>query len=328
MSARPQQASQAHASAKSATERALVILNPYAGRGRGGRIRTTLQEALTAAGIAHDYVETKAQGQGIELALQALDRGYDTVIAVGGDGTLNEIINGLARGSATAQPTCKLGIISVGSGNDFAHTLGIAQEPLQAVQTIARGNIRPCDLGHAVIHMTGGTVERFFNNNFGIGLDPQVTLESFKIKRLRGIAMYGVAALRALWRYEAQPMHLQWENAAGERGEWDAPLLLATIGNTPRSGGGFHLTPDAKIDDGVLDLVMAKTMSRWQVLQLLPKAIPGNHLGDPAVTAVQVRSVNISAAQPFPLEMDGEVITQVAETIEITVQPSRLAVIA
>jgi len=312
--------------------RTIVILNPYSGRGHGGRIKAVVQDALKTAGIDYDYVETKAQGQGIELARQAVEDGYDTLIAVGGDGTVNEVVNGLARGTAQGETTqrersVKLAIVSVGSGNDFAHTLGIAQEPAKAVKAIARGTSRACDLGHVVIHTAGTTIERYFNNNFGIGLDPEVTLESFKIKRLNGIALYGVAALRALWKYKAPPMHLRWETATGEMGEWHAPLLLASIGNTPRSGGGFHLNPHAVVDDGLLDLVMAETMPRWQVLQLLPKAIPGKHLGDPAITSVQVRSVHITAEQPFPLEMDGEVITQAAEEIQLTVQPSRLEVI-
>lgn len=307
--------------------RTLVILNPYSGRGQGGRMKITVQNALTSAGIVYDYIETEAQGQGIALAKQAVDEGYATLIAVGGDGTVNEVINGLARGAAAGGTAGKLAIVSVGSGNDFAHTLGIAQDPIQAVEAIARGASRPCDLGHVLIHTAGTTIERYFSNNFGIGLDPEVTLESFKLKRLSGIALYGVAALRALWKYEAPPMHLCWETASGESGEWHAPLLLASIGNTPRSGGGFHLNPHAVVDDGLLDLVMADAMPRWQVLQLLPKAIPGKHLGDPAITSVQIRSVHITAERPFPLEMDGEVVTQAAEEIQITVQPARLEVI-
>ncbi|HRW09532.1 MAG TPA: diacylglycerol kinase family lipid kinase [Caldilineaceae bacterium] len=309
------------------TERILVILNPYSGRGRGARIKSTVQTTLSAAGLTHDYIETKAQGQGVELAQQAVEDGYSILVAVGGDGTVNEVVNGLMRGLPAVSSSPKLGIVSVGSGNDFANTMGIAQDAVQAVQAIRHGVTRPCDLGHVVIHTAGERIERYFSNNFGIGLDPQVTLESFKIKRLSGLAMYGLAALRAIWNYEAPTMRLRWENGSGESGEWHEPLLLASIGNTPRSGGGFHLTPRACVDDGLLDLVMAANMPRWQVLRLLPKAIPGRHLGDPAVTAVQARTVQISADQPFPLEMDGEVITQAAETVEITVQPGKLVVI-
>ncbi len=311
--------------------RTIVILNPSSGRGRAARLKATFQNALSAAGIRFDYVETAAQGQGIELARQAAMDGYGTIVAVGGDGTVNEVVNGLMQATQAGKSESRLAIISVGSGNDFAHTVGIAQDPTLAAETIARQKSRQCDVGHVRIHTASGdstgTIERYFNNNFGIGLDPQVTLESFKIKRLSGIALYGLAALRALWKYQPPALQLQWETGDGEIQERQTPILLASVGNTPRSGGGFHLAPNARIDDGLLDLVMADAMPRWQVLQLLPKAIPGKHLDDPAVKVVLIRSLRISAGSPFPLEMDGEVITQSAIAVELTVQPGRLQVI-
>jgi len=313
-----------------AQDRTMVILNPSSGRGRTARLKAELQQALTAAGITFDYVETTAEGQGIMLARQAAVDGYGTVVAVGGDGTINEVVNGLMQAAGTAQLASKLAILSVGSGNDFAHTVGISQDSTLAAQAIARQQSRPCDVGRVVIQTNDEQtplITRYFNNNFGIGLDPQVTLESFKIKWLSGIALYGLAALRALWRYQPPDVSLRWETGEGQQQERQQPLLLASVGNTPRSGGGFHLTPNARIDDGLLDLVMADAMPRRQVLQLLPKAIPGKHLDDPAVTLVLIRRLEISAQRPFPLEMDGEVITQRALTVELTVEPARLQVI-
>ena len=316
---------------QSVQNRTMVILNPASGRGRAARAKAALQNALSAAGLTFDYVETTAQGQGIELAHQAAADGYGTIVAVGGDGTVNEVVNGLMLASKPDQPASKLAIISVGSGNDFAHSVGIDQDPVPAAQAIARQQSRPCDVGHVFIQTTiggtTGTIERYFTNNFGIGLDPQVTLESFKIKRLSGIALYGLAALRALWKYQPPALQLRWETEQGETQERRSALLLASVGNTSRSGGGFHLAPNARIDDGLLDLVMADAMSRWQVLGLLPKAIPGKHIGDPAVTVVLIRRLQISAEEPFPLEMDGEVITQSALNIELTVRPGYLQVI-
>lgn len=331
MSHRARPNSTASNSGQVTPNRTIVILNPSSGRGRAARIKGTLQNALTAAGVTFDYVETTAQGQGIELARQAAADGYGTVVAVGGDGTVNEVVNGLLQGPQRDQPESKLAIISVGSGNDFAHTIGINQDPVVAAQVIARQKSRHCDLGHVRIHTTpdgsSGTIERYFNNNFGIGLDPQVTLESFKINRLSGIALYGLAALRALWKYQPPPLQLQWETETGAQQERQSPLLLATVGNTARSGGGFHLAPNARVDDGLLDLVIADAMPRHKVLWLLPKAIPGKHLADPAVTAVLIRKLRIRAERAFPLEMDGEVITQSAFDVELTVKPGRLQII-
>ncbi len=311
--------------------RIMVILNPASGRGRAAGAKAALQGALSAATLTFDYVETTAPGQGIELARQAAADGYGTIVAVGGDGTVNEVVNGLMLASQPEQPTSKLAIVSVGSGNDFAHTVGISQDPLLAAQAIARQQSRPCDVGHVSIQTTvsgtTGTIDRYFMNNFGIGLDPQVTLESFKIKRLSGIALYGLAALRALWKYQPPALRLCWETGQGEIQERSKALLLASVGNTSRSGGGFHLAPNARIDDGLLDLVMADAMPRRQVLRLLPKAIPGKHIGDPAVTVVLIRRLQISAEESFPLEMDGEVVTQSALSVALTVRPGYLQVI-
>ncbi|MEZ4675459.1 MAG: acylglycerol kinase family protein [Caldilineaceae bacterium] len=139
-------------------ERTLVILNPHSGRDRAGRQKTKLLRALSDAGLIYDLVETIAPGQGIELARQAVADGYTTVVAAGGDGTINEVVNGLVRGSAGDQSVGKLAILSVGSGNDFARTLGISQDPRAAAQAIAKGTARTCDLGHVVIQ-AGGTTD-------------------------------------------------------------------------------------------------------------------------------------------------------------------------
>lgn len=308
-------------------DRTMVILNPYSGRGRGGRMKAQLLAALADAGIAHDLAETTRQGEAIDLAQKAHDDSYQTIVAVGGDGTVSEVVNGLAQATATGQPVGKVAIISIGSGNDFAHAWSISQNPAKAAQAIARGITHSCDLGHVVIQAAGKTIERYFNNNFGTGLDAQVTLESIKIKRLQGVTLYVTAALRALWKLKTPVVDLRWEAADGETHERQAAISLVSVGNTPRSGGGFHLTPSAQMDDGLLDLGIADALSRWQLLQLLPKALQGAHVGHPAFTLVQFRNLCLTSNDPLPVEMDGEVITEHAERVDMTVQPARLQLI-
>ncbi len=305
----------------------LVILNPTAGRGRGGRIKAKLHNALAAAGIAHDMAETSRRGDAIDLAHKAREDGYQTVVAVGGDGTISEVVNGLAQATPAGEPVGKVAVVSVGSGNDFAHTWQIASDPAEAVKAIARAQVHTCDLGHVRIQAGGETIERYFNNNFGTGLDAQVTLASEKIKWLQGALLYGTAALQALWRLETPSVDLRWAGAEGQQHEWSAPISLVSVGNTPRSGGGFQLTPGARTDDGLLDLGIAAALSRWELLQLLPKALQGNHVAHPAFTLTQFRQLHLTTAHPLAVEMDGEVITEVAEQIEITVQPARLQLV-
>jgi YegS/Rv2252/BmrU family lipid kinase len=316
-------ASGAHAD----TQPTIVILNPSSGRGRGDRIKVQLQTALTKAGIVYDLVETTRHGEAIDLAQKAYTDGYGTFVAVGGDGTVSEVVNGLVQAAPAEKPVGKVAIISVGSGNDFAHAWHISSNLEEAAKAIAKGTTQACDLGKVTIQAKGKTIERHFNNNFGTGLDAQVTLESLQIKRLQGAMLYGTAALRALWKLKTPVVDLRWEAADGESHERHGPISLVSVGNTPRSGGGFQLTPGAQMDDGLLDLGIADALSRWQLLQLLPKALQGNHVDHPGFTLLQFRKLRLTTNDPLPVEMDGEVITEHAEQIDMHVQPARLQMI-
>ncbi|MCB0064830.1 MAG: diacylglycerol kinase family lipid kinase [Caldilineaceae bacterium] len=307
-----------------APQATMVIVNPYSGRGRGGRLKEKLEAALSARQIPHALKETSKPGEAIDLAQEATAAGYENIIGVGGDGTISEIVNGLAQAAPTEQPVGKLAIVSMGSGNDFASSLKLSQDPLQAVEAVAQGRVRPCDLGYVTIQAGGRKIDRYFANNFGTGLDAQVTLESIHLKWLQGAMLYGVAALRALLKLKTPAVDLSWEDANGQTHTRNAPISLVSVGNTYRSGGGFQLTPGAQIDDGLLDLGVADALSRWQLLQLLPKALQGNHVHHPAFTLVQFRQMQLKTSEPLPVEMDGEVITEQAEEITMTVQPGRL----
>lgn len=310
--------------AAASLEPAIVILNPASGQGRGRRQKDKLVAALNAAGFAHDLVETTRAGEGIELAQKAYEDGYQTFVAVGGDGTVSEVVNGLAQITPDDRPAGKVAVLSVGSGNDFANAWNISQNPVVAAQSIVRGITHSCDLGHVRIKAGGKTIERYFNNNFGTGLDSQVTLQSQKLKRLQGVLLYGTAAVLALWKLKTPMVNLRWQDADGDQQTRTVPISLVSVGNTPRSGGGFQLTPGAQMDDGLLDLGIAEALSRWQLLQLLPKALNGAHIGHPAFTLARFSNMQMTTEEPMAVEMDGEVVTEDAEEIEISVRPGRL----
>lgn len=305
-----------------------VILNPYAGRGRGAQALPRVYAALTQAGIDFELVETRGVGHAIELARQARLDGFATVVAAGGDGTVSEVVNGLVAATTAAQPVGKLGLLPMGTANDFADMLGCSRDLRDAVQTLRAGRVRTIDLGRTQVQSEATTVQRYFNNNIGVGFEAWVTLESYKVKWLTGALLYGVAALRALRICPTPQVEATWVATNGEVHSRSGRTLMISVGNNSRTGGGFFLTPNAKMDDGLLDVSIAAAVSRWRILQLLPQALQGKHVSHPAVTMLRCHQLTLDVAEPLPVHVDGEVVTSNARRIEVDIEPGRLWVIA
>lgn len=308
-------------------EQTKVILNPYSGRGTGGRSKARLAAALTQAGVRFDLAETVGVGHAIELARQARLDGYATVVAVGGDGTISEVVNGLAQATPAGQTVGRLGILPLGTGNDFADIVGCSRDLATAARAIAAGQTRTVDLGHTLVESGDQQIERYFDNNMGVGFEAWVTLESYKVKRLSGALLYVVAALRALRSCPAPHVTATWHLADGTQQEYADNALMISVGNSNRTGGGFYLTPDARLDDGLLDVGVAAAVSRWRILRLLPKALKGAHTTDPAITMLRCRRIQLACRAELPVQVDGEVIVRNADRVEINIQPGRLEVI-
>ena len=184
---------------------AIVILNPYAGRWKGRESKEDLVKALNAAGVPYEMIETNYPGHGIELARLAVNNGDSPIIAAGGDGSINEVVNGMlqaADGEFDHLPP--LGVIPLGSANDFTDNLGIPRDILGAAKVIAGGNQRRIDICQVN--------DRYFDNNAAIGLEPFVTLIQEKIKRLRGTTRYLLATLKGIYRNPQWTMHLEWDS--------------------------------------------------------------------------------------------------------------------
>jgi len=309
----------------------LVILNPHAGRGLAGQLANQIHTALKAVNLPFDLVETQGPGHAIELARTGRQQGYSTVVAAGGDGTVSEVINGLAQAAADDEPVGKLGLLSVGSANDFADLLGVPRDLHKAAQTLQASRLRQVDLGNTLIQNEAGstpaTVQRYFGNNVGIGFEAWVTLESYKIRWLRGAPLYTFAALRALRTCPKPYVDATWETQNGVIHRQAQRSLMISVGNSRRTGGGFYLNPEAVHDDGLLDVGIAADVSRWRILQLLPKALKGQHVSDPAWTPIRCHRLTVDLAEPLPVHTDGEVVTTTARYVEINLQPGRLAVI-
>jgi diacylglycerol kinase (ATP) len=291
-----------------------VILNPYGGRWPTQAKVTQVEQGLRQAGLDYHLELTTRPGQGVELARQASLAGWRVVVAAGGDGMVNEVVNGLMQAAGGAE-ACVLGILPIGTANDLAEMLGIPLNVGAACRCLAAGATRLIDVGQ----VNG----RYFVNNSAIGLEPMVTVAHDRLRWVNGNLRYILAALQTISRAKPWHMRLSWGDSA-----YDGPINLVSVGNSNRTGGFFYMTPQAKPDDGLLDFVYATGLSKWQMLRLLPKTFTGGHIQHPQVVYRQTTSLSITVFSPTLIQTDGEIIADHATEINYYLIPRKLRVIA
>ena len=293
-------------------KRFYVIVNPVSGRGAGEQAIPRVEAALRAAGLDHVLVRTERPWHAAELAQQASGDGFDVVVAVGGDGTANEVLNGLMQAKSARGRCAVMGVISVGRGNDFAFGVGVPRELDAACRVLASEHVRLIDVGRAV----GGDVPqgRYFGNGVGIGFDTVVGFEAQKLKHLHGFAAYLVGALKTIFLYFRAPL-LQIELDGRKMTQRS---LLVSIMNGRRMGGGFFMAPNGRPDDGLLDLCIAGQLSRWAVLGLMPRFMKGTQGSHPAITMERAQRVAVVAVDgSLPAHADGETLCTAGERLEV-----------
>ncbi len=283
-----------------------LILNPMANLGSAWRSANDLRPIIAEHGGA-DWSGTVYPTHATELARQAALDGYELVIAMGGDGTVHEVVNGLMQVPPEKRPV--LGVVPVGSGNDFAYSIGI---PLQADRALAHALIHePSPLDIAVMTDENGRKE-FFDNTAGIGFDSVVTIRSHKLPIVRGFLMYLTAVIQTII-LNHDPLSMQVESD-GEK--WEQQTLMVTICNGPREGGGFLLAPEAKNDDGILNYVMVKKCGRLTMFQLVPEFMKGTHMRFPQIKMGTGKSLKFTSDRPMYIHADGEIYTSFGSNIK------------
>lgn len=291
-----------------------VILNPYANRWGAQTKMPAVRAALTRAGIEYDLVLTTAPGEATQQALRAAQNGVDAVVAAGGDGTVSEVVNGLIR-SAKGDVTRPLGILPIGTGNDFSDMLGISRDLEEAAAVIAAGESRQVDAGRVNDH--------FFNNNCALAMEPMVTIENVRMRRFSGNLRYVVALVKGLFKLRAWYMRIRWDG-----GEHEGPMYLLSVCNSPRTGGVFYMAPEARMDDGLFDFVFAPEMPKWRVLTIVPGLFKGSHLKHPLVSHGRTRRLTVESNPGTPIHADGEIISESERRVEYEILPGRLRVLA
>jgi len=285
----------------------VLILNPTAGRGRAGRHEHEAVQALQNAGVPFELLHTEAPEHATELAREAASQGAECIIAAGGDGTVHEVASGMWDTDAV------LGVMPLGSGNDFAQAHGIPGDLVGAAELICAGGV-----GHTDVGRFG---ERSFFNTIGIGFDAQVSLRSRSIQRLRGDLMYLAAVLGTFRHYRSPRFTI---SAPGYDREDRFYMIMVAIGQ--REGGGFTLAPSAVVDDGLFDVCVVDDIPIRTAVRMIPRAMKGTHTTLDFITMLRVPRIRIETEPPILLHADGQIYRIGEEVLEITCEPKALAV--
>ncbi len=297
-----------------------IILNPMADMGNAWRIARDLRPIVADDGNT-DWSGTVYPGHAAELARQAGELGYERVLAMGGDGTVHEVVNGLMQLPEEKRPL--LGVVPVGSGNDFAHAAGIPETPEEAMRLALQGDASPVDL--MKLTEENGRVE-YVDNTLGIGFDAVVTIRSHRLPILRGFLMYLTAVLQTILLND-DPFPLVIET---DEENIEIPALMFTFCNGPREGGGFLVAPEAKIDDAVLQYVAIKDVSRLRMLRLVPEVMNGTHGRFPDVKLGSFTRLSLRSERPLYIHADGEILAGFGSSLralELELIPGALRVV-
>jgi diacylglycerol kinase (ATP) len=272
----------------------VIVVNPAAGSGRAAKLVPWIRERLDRRHDA-ELLVTSRPGEAEEAAARAATDGADRVVAVGGDGTIQEVVNGIL---ATTAPTA-VGIVPVGSGNDLARSLGLPIDPVEA-WTLAIGRVtRRID---AALAVNGEGRRRWFASAGGIGFDAQVAAAMTSRRGWQsGRVGYLLTTLGELRRFDNRRLQILLDGELIER-----RALLVAIANGPFYGGGMRIAPDAVPDDGWLDLCVVGDVTRLTAIRELPNLYRGTHVRNPAVSLHRARRIEVSADAPTHAHLDGE----------------------
>jgi diacylglycerol kinase (ATP) len=285
-----------------------LIYNPAAGRGRARRYVRDVEELLRARGARVDCEPSTSPDDLVRIAAESSRAGYDRVVVAGGDGTVNLAVREFDLEKGT------LALIPSGSGDDFAKVTGVPRDITGAVDNVLRGRVAEFDVAHANSLRYLGVA--------GLGFDSEVAdYANRNVKFLRGSAVYLYAILRVLPKFTPRPVHIRTDD-----GTRDEHIMFAAIGNTRQYGGGIRITPDARPDDGLLDLCIVHRTTRMQLLKTLPKAYSGGHVKSPFVEMSRGRAFHFESEQAMAVYADGEPLTRTPVTFGVCAQKLKFVV--
>jgi diacylglycerol kinase (ATP) len=289
-----------------------LVVNPRAGRGTAARQLPVLQRLLAAEDVDHEVHRTAGPGDAEAIARRLATGGARYVAAVGGDGTVHEVANGLLDADGQAVGDVVLAVISAGSGGDFARTYGLDRPVERLVRRhLATTDALPFDVGRVVLQRDGREVTRHFVNIAEVGWGAEVVRRAERLPRAVGRLRYLLAAYAAIRAADRQEVELQLDRVRPT-----VPLVELVVANGQFFGGGMKVAPRALPDDGLFN-VLAFTGGRSQVFVLTPKLYQGEHLPDPQIAEWQSATVGLAPPIPMLVEADGEVLGTTPACFEV-----------
>jgi YegS/Rv2252/BmrU family lipid kinase len=280
----------------------LFIVNPAAGAGRAGKLWARIWQDRAAGEFAPSTIVTTRPGEAISIAQEAASK-YDRVIAVGGDGTVSEVAEGLLR---VGGHQCALGIIPVGTGNDLAGTMGI-RRLRDAIEVLAEVHSRVIDVIEVHCVANDQPLHRHALSFAGVGIiGPVLRNTTRRAKRLLGrVGAYRFGLLQALWQYRSPHMNIVCDEVVSKN-----RCLFLGVSNGETAGGGMRIAPGARMDDGLLNVNLVGAVTRWEALKQLRKLSQGRHTSHPQVRYCTATTITIESDPVSDVAADGEIIGQ------------------
>ena len=298
-----------------------VIVNPTAGANSTNRNWPRISSLLKKVGLSFDFQFTEGKGHAIDLARTASEKGYHSLVAVGGDGTIHEVANGLMQKDSTVKPS--LGIICTGTGSDLSRSIGISHDYSQACHNLANPREIVIDVGVVKYRNKGQTLQRYFVNSAGIGFDATVVDAVEKMpKYFGGTIPYLTGLIRSFLFYRNKDVSFK----VGDQPVQKAKILSLVVANGRYFGGGMHIAPQAKLDDNLLDMVILGNFGKFELISNIKKVYSGTHLTLPKVKLVKDTSICIESTQKFLLHADGEILGE--GPVSFSLLPKALTLLA
>lgn len=298
----------------------LLICNARSGRGGVARALPEVRSHLEQRGLEYEIADTGHPGHATEIAREALGRGVRFLVAVGGDGTVHEVVNGMIDNDSAADPDAVLGVVAAGTGSDFIKTFGIPALPGHAVAHLDGPESFPIDIGKITYQKEGATATRYFPNIAEAGIGAETVARAQRLPRWLGPTVYLAAFWLTIARWRSSTVKVDLVDRT-----YEGPMNNLIVANGQFFGGGMKIAPKAAPTDGLLDIQIEHARKR-EAIALVPKIFKGQHVPHPDILEAKRVKVSIEADRPLLIEADGEILGHTPATFEVLRDVIRLKV--